>query len=190
MTLASLCQQLLPLSALPPHPAGHAAVAALLLPRCGDVEVLLIRRAERAGDPWSGHIALPGGRCEAGESWLRTAQRETQEEIGLDLTRHGHCLGTLPLVRPQWRDEPLHVAPIVFALRDVPALQPAPSEVEELLWVPLALLASGEVESRYELRLGQTLRSFPAWQWEDRVVWGMTYRILHDLLDRLALAAR
>src|SRR6478752_6570976 len=63
-----------------------AAVAAVLVP--SPDAVLLIRRAERAGDPWSGHMALPGGRREPEDADLvETARRETFEEVGLQLAR-------------------------------------------------------------------------------------------------------
>ena len=61
-----------------------AAVAIVLAP--DPDAVLLIRRAERAGDPWSGHMALPGGRYEPKDpDLLGTALRETVEEVGVAL---------------------------------------------------------------------------------------------------------
>src|SRR5450432_2248558 len=64
----------------------QAAVALLLVP--GPDRLLLSRRAERAGDPWSGHLALPGGRYDAGDvDLLATAIRETEEETGVRLER-------------------------------------------------------------------------------------------------------
>jgi 8-oxo-dGTP pyrophosphatase MutT (NUDIX family) len=48
-------------------------------------QLLLIKRAKREGDPWSGDIALPGGHVELEEDDFQAVCRETQEEIGLDL---------------------------------------------------------------------------------------------------------
>ncbi len=50
-----------------------------------EIEVLLIQRAINARDLWSGHMALPGGRCTRDESELDGAKREVWEEIGLKL---------------------------------------------------------------------------------------------------------
>jgi 8-oxo-dGTP pyrophosphatase MutT (NUDIX family) len=85
-------------------PAREAAVALSLAPHGDDAALLLVRRATHEMDPWSAHIALPGGRIEPGdESLLHTAIRETQEETGLDLT-DATLLGTLSEIRPEsWR---------------------------------------------------------------------------------------
>ncbi|KAJ2956727.1 hypothetical protein NQZ79_g7467 [Umbelopsis isabellina] len=62
----------------------------------GYPEILFIRRAKRAGDPWSGDMAFPGGRNEEGENDLDTVVREVQEEVGLDLNSNDYVkLGCL-----------------------------------------------------------------------------------------------
>ena len=57
----------------------------------GATEVLLIKRAVNRRDPWSGDLAFPGGRQNAGETDLETCIRETKEETGLDLCAGGIC---------------------------------------------------------------------------------------------------
>ena len=80
-------------------PLIWAAVAVILAP--DPDALLLIRRAERAGDPWSGHMALPGGRQEPTEPDLfTTAVRETAEEVGLTLGRR-NLIGALDDVVPR-----------------------------------------------------------------------------------------
>src|SRR4029450_1300778 len=82
--------------ALQPVAPARAAVAVVLRPGAADsAELLLIERARKAGDPWSGHMALPGGRHDPEDVELRsTAERETLEEVGIDL-RGGELLGQL-----------------------------------------------------------------------------------------------
>ena len=82
--------------------AGRAAVALLLRPTWAEPELLLIRRAEREGDPWSGHMALPGGRAAPSDpDPVATAARESAEEVGIDPARAGRLLGALDEVAPR-----------------------------------------------------------------------------------------
>src|SRR5262245_28580055 len=74
-----------------PEPADmlHASVALIVRGRA-DLGVLLIKRAKREGDPWSGHMALPGGRRDPKDaSLIETAAREAREETGVDLESIG-----------------------------------------------------------------------------------------------------
>lgn len=141
----------------------------------GDPEILFIKRAGRAGDRWSGHTALPGGRRDPGdESDLTAAVRETREEIGLDLDA-ANCLraGNLPerVVTTTFGKEALMVlCPYIFLLTDktVPSLQPQPTEVAAIHWVPIrALLSSSlrtleyvDTSSRMARQGGRFLRLF------------------------------
>ena len=91
----------------------------------GEVQVLMIRRAERPGDPWSGHMAFPGGRSESQDAdSLATALRETLEEVGLDTAQHGSCLGRLSdlQTRPSLVGGAMIITPYVFSLQFEPEL--------------------------------------------------------------------
>ncbi|GIW52832.1 MAG: coenzyme A pyrophosphatase [Gemmatimonadales bacterium] len=167
------------------EPRGwQAAVALVLVPNTGreGLDLLLIKRAENPRDPWSGQMALPGGRWEPGDpSLLETAVRETREEVGLDLAP-GQLLGELDDLEPRTRTLPqLVVRPFVFGLGSKPALNPSP-EVALYLWVPLEeLLAEG---SRQEAEIPALGRSFPAYMvGAGYPVWGMTERILSRFLE-------
>src|SRR3989442_10873051 len=85
--------------------------------RGGGLEALFIRRAQRADDPWSGQVALPGGRRDAGDADLfATAVRETREETGIDLAG-AERLGRLDDLYPRTPTlPPVVVRPFVFAL--------------------------------------------------------------------------
>src|SRR5256714_4453421 len=85
--------------------AGVRRAAVALIFHAGEEglpELLFIKRAEYPGDPWSGQIAFPGGREEAGDTSLaQTAVREAREETGIDLEREGMFIGTLDDLRPR-----------------------------------------------------------------------------------------
>ena len=97
--------------------------------------MLLIRRAEREGDPWSGHMAFPGGHIEAGESPLEAAIRETEEEVGLSLTRHSTLLGPLPPAHAQARARRVDMAIYPFVFEASEAL-PRPAQQGRILGIP------------------------------------------------------
>jgi len=164
----------------------RAAVAAVLRPRGDDTEVLLIRRAEREGDPWSGHMALPGGHQEPRDADLRaTALRETLEEVGLDLSEHEYLgqLDELPATI-RGRRVGISIAPHVFALRAEPRLRPN-YEVAEIVWGELGPMARGERDYIKEWRYEGELRRVPAFRVNGHVVWGLTHHILGSLFEVL-----
>src|SRR5690349_438150 len=158
-----------------------AAVALVLLdsvPAGTGLEILLIRRAERAGDPWSGQIAFPCGRYERGDpDLLATAIRETREETGVDLAQ-AERLGSLDDLYPRTPTlPPVVVRPFVFALDRRPGLVPS-AEVEHAFWLPLVRLGEPGVRREITLTLRGVERTFPAYLVDDEVIWGMTEHIL------------
>jgi 8-oxo-dGTP pyrophosphatase MutT (NUDIX family) len=160
-----------------------AAVAVVLVP--SPDAVLLIRRADRAGDPWSGHMALPGGRRDLEDPDLvATAIRETFEEVGLRLDRTD-LLGGLDDVVPRTPVlPPIAVRPFVFTLPDRPPLTPNP-EVAGVRWVHLDHLLHPETYHSARLEFRGEPRDFPAYRVDESIVWGMTERILTGLLAQL-----
>ena len=167
---------------------GRAAVAIVLRETSEGPQVLLIRRAERAGDPWSGHMGFPGGReDERDEDLIATAVRETREELSLDLTRVGRRLGGLPELPAvaRGRATGMVIAPFVFELTEDAPLSYKADEVSEAVWVPLEPLLHGTLRTTiaYELS-GQSTR-LPAHDFEGRIVWGLTYRMLDDFFALL-----
>jgi 8-oxo-dGTP pyrophosphatase MutT (NUDIX family) len=173
----------------PVDPGPHHAEAAVALVLAGDPELSLcvIQRAERADDPWSGHLALPGGRAAAADPHPRAvAERETLEEVGLALDER-HWLGALSQVLVRLGGGGRMVLhPFVYYLgRSLPAFVPS-DEVTEAFWVPLAHLwdvaNAGQVAWERE---GKRLL-YPAIRFRGNALWGLTFRVLtlfSDVLD-------
>lgn len=161
------------------EPFKEAAVALVLRPAADDLEVLLMRRALREGDPWSGQVGLPGGRWDATDPSLEhTALRETLEEVGIDVVANGTVLGQLDELRPRTPVlPPIIVRPFVCALHaDVPVVPN--HEVAELRWVRLGQLFHPETRVRTSVRVREYQMKVDAYQLGDFTVWGMTERIL------------
>jgi len=158
-----------------------AAVALIVIERNG-LEALFIKRAARVGDPWSGQVALPGGRYEPEDGdLLHTAIRETREETGVDLGG-AERLGVLDDLYPRTPTlPPVRVRPFVFTIAAAPPLV-ASDEVERAFWLPLARLAEPGVRRDVKLIVRGEPRIFPAYDLGDDVIWGMTERILTPFL--------
>ena len=163
--------------------ARPAAVSLVLLEGPQGLEILLIRRAERADDPWSGQIALPGGRYGAGDRDLEaTAVRETREETGVDLSA-AERLGALDDLHPRTSTlPPVVVRPFVFALTRRTALVPS-DEVQRAFWLQLGRLSEPGVRREVTLTLRGGARTFPAYLVDDELIWGMTERILAPFVE-------
>jgi len=164
-----------------------AAVAAVLRQAPGGAEVLLIRRAEHERDPWSGHMALPGGHHDAADAdVVATALRETHEEVGLQLDRDTEWIGFLERARVQAVARPgFEIQPLVFALQRDVDLRPNPREVKAVVWAKLDELLSPvtHISVAYPGAKGIEPPRLPAFDVQGHVVWGLTYRILTDLLS-------
>jgi 8-oxo-dGTP pyrophosphatase MutT (NUDIX family) len=166
----------------------YAAVAAILRERDGVTEVLLMRRAHHAGDPWSGHMAFPGGRQDPSDcDLLATALRETEEEIGLRLRPESDLVGRLddlPAVA-RGRRVGLVIAPFVFAVSGDPVFTPNRSEVDEILWTPLDPMLQGERDTTLQWEFEGRSIEVPGYDVDGRVVWGLTHRMLGALFEAL-----
>ncbi|MDD5628875.1 MAG: CoA pyrophosphatase [Elusimicrobia bacterium] len=164
-------------------PGRSCTSVALILAgaRPRDLAVLLMERVQHPHDPWSGHVALPGGHSEPEDAdRLATALRETEEETGLRL-RPEDLLGELDDLSPRTATYPeLAVRPFVFGLLRRPACAPGP-EAAECFWVRLDGLPPAVCAETFVIA-GQP-RRLPAFKLGNRIVWGITYRILRSLLE-------
>jgi len=163
--------------------ARPAAVALVLLEGPEGLEILLIRRAERVDDPWSGQIAFPGGRYDVGDRDLEaTAIRETREETGVDLSS-AEPLGALDDLYPRTSLlPPVVVRPFVFALTRRTPLVPS-DEVQRAFWLPLRRLSEPGVRREVTVTVHGGAHTLPAYLVDDEMIWGMTERILTPFVD-------
>jgi 8-oxo-dGTP pyrophosphatase MutT (NUDIX family) len=170
-----------------------AAVAAILRERNDEAEVLLIRRAEQERDPWSGHMAFPGGRSDpTDDDLLHTAIRETSEEVGLVLSRDRDLVGRLDDLPAIARGKKvgLVIAPFVFSITSDAELSLNECEVREALWTPLSPLARGDRDTAFPYHFDGGELSLPAYDVDGRIVWGLTHRMLSALFELLDGAPR
>ncbi len=163
---------------------GVEAVVAILLwdePGRG-LQTLLVQRAEREGDPWSGQIGLPGGRVKQTVESPRTAlHREVEEEVGIKLEEVGVELGTLSVGHPMRRME-MRVQPCVYGLKVKPKVSIG-SEIAGSFWVNLKELPSKMKMSEVTIR--NEPKSVESFMVEGKIIWGFTYRVLTELIPIL-----
>lgn len=156
-------------------------MAALLTPA---LDLVLIRRATQPSDPWSGHVSFPGGRMEERDSdALHAAIRETCEEIGVRLSPE-QALGELdevPTISPL---PPLLVRPFVFALDAEPSFHPN-VEVASVHTIGLATLLRGDGRGVMERTWQGHTFTLPKVDFDGVRLWGLTLRMVDDLLHRL-----
>jgi len=165
----------------------RAAVAAILRSAPAGPELLFIHRAEDPRDPWSGHMAFPGGKVEAADNGLLAAAlRETREEVGLDLERDAVAVGQLSDVRAVGRGRPLSmvISPYVFELQTTPELT-TNYEVAAVVWVPVAFLADRSNRETMPYRRYGLSVDLPCYRYNGHLIWGLTLGMADDLL-RLA----
>lgn len=171
-----------PVDASPVAESRLAAVSAVLRVVDGEPELLFIKRAELERDPWSGHMAFPGGRLEPGDASLEvTAVRETQEELALDLTQ-GRMLGRLDDLAPRNLSlPPIIIRPFVAIVEPDVTFTPS-EEVAATFWVPLARLRHDSSKAEHVIEINGSRATFPAFRVEQHIVWGLTERIVRQLL--------
>ena len=168
-----------------PLPSKRAAVAISLRLGVSGPEMLMIQRAVREGDPWSGHMGFPGGRKDASDATdVACAKRETLEEIGFDLDTHGELICQLSDVNTGWRaDRPeMLVAPFIFRVDSTPDFE-LNHEVDDTIWVPLSFLLDDANRSRHQWDWrGEVLES-DAFTYDNRLIWGLSLMMIDELLE-------
>ena len=168
--------------------AGRAAVAIMVREGSDATEMLMIRRATREGDPWSGHMGFPGGRRDPEDaSNFSCALRETREEIGVDLSQWGTPLGELSDVNTGWRkDRPeMLVTPFIFQVSELPALTPN-YEVDYVVWVPLHFLMDAANREPLEWDWKGKKMETDSYLYDSYRIWGLSLMMIDEMTGLLA----
>ena len=171
----------------PERGTHQAAVAIVLRERADDTDILLIKRAEKKGDPWSGDMAFPGGHREPQDADLAAAAlRETREEIGLAVDR-ANMIGELSQQRPARRARAFDmlVAPFVFFLDGDPSFDLS-DEVDAVVWSRLAPMHGGRSRASEDRLIAGIPTPFNGYRvGGGHFVWGLTYRMIETLFEAL-----
>ena len=162
---------------------ANAAVALLLKSKRSDFDVLFVKRVKNPSDPWSGQMALPGGKRESKDASLKdTVLRETLEETGIELNQC-RFLGVLSAVKSEPKPE-IKILPFVVILEDEPKLKLNKAELETFIWVPYEEIVQSQ--GKAEFSFGKV----PSFILADAVVWGVTYKILSKFVKAVEEASR
>lgn len=157
---------------------ANAAVALFLKPMDRDLEVFFVKRVENPNDPWSGQMALPGGKRDAKDQNLKqTVVRETLEETNINLLDHCRFLGVMETQRSASRPE-MRILPFVVLLEHESTIE-LNEELEGFVWISLGELVQHKGTVKF------SFGDFPAYIVGNSVIWGLTYRILEKLIDTL-----
>ena len=161
---------------------ANAAVVILLKVANQDFQVLFVKRSEKFGDPWSGQTAFPGGKRDPEDRNLKeTVVRETLEETSMNLLEGCRFLGAMDAVKTTQKSG-MQVLPFVVLLEKQQAIK-LNEELTDYFWVPLKELAKHKGTVKFSV--GER----PAYIIDEHVVWGLTYRILQNLILLLASVA-
>jgi len=163
----------------------RSAVAMILQVREGELCILMIKRAEREGDPWSGQMAFPGGRMDPEDAnGYAVARRETEEEVGLCLGPQDTCIGRLSDLnaRPHRGVLGMAVSPFVFRLQREVQFTPN-YEVAEVVWVPIEFLLDTDNRQQMTWEYRGAKIPMPCYFFEGRRIWGLSLIMLDELMD-------
>ena len=166
---------------------GKEASVAFIIELEPKPHVIFIRRATREDDPWSGHMALPGGRNEdKDKDLLETAIRETKEEIGIELN-YDDCLGKLNPHSPRMGRSMFRIHPFYFIEQKLNRFNIDPLEVAQVHKIPLKNLVDLSFYDWRSFSFRSTSNvQLPSFKLDDIEIWGVTYVFLMDFLSLLS----
>jgi len=165
----------------------RSSVAILIREREKIFEVLMIKRAERLGDPWSGHMAFPGGRRDRGDkNSFTTAIRETSEEVGICLPECARYLGRLSdqKARSSQFNLGMLVTPFIFFMIREEQFR-LNYEVASSIWIPLDFFANPKNREVMVWSRGSFSMEVPCYKYDKYCVWGLSLSMLMELIAAL-----
>lgn len=160
---------------------NRSAVSIMTTVINGMPHLLMIQRARREGDPWSGQMAFPGGRqSPTDRNILHTACREAEEEVGLDptslTTRITRLSDLVTRSHQSWK--PQVVTPFLFELPHVPTLC-INHEAYAELWIPSHIF--NQSATAYPWPLGPFTVTLPCYYHAERPIWGLSLLMIRSL---------
>lgn len=169
----------------PPGDVVQSAVLLMLRESETGFRIWFIRRTEHPGDPFSGHVAFPGGKRKDEDGTLAdTAVREVSEELGFDASRGAEILGEMDFVRPLTPSVRRYaVKPFVAVLGGETEFSPN-YEVAECFSAPVSHLLDGKNRDVRKRNRGGAAVDDYVFVYENRIIWGLTGRILNEFLAR------
>ena len=169
----------------------HASVGILIAGTKQNPSICFIRRAKWEGDPWSEHIAFPGGSRAPGEDALQTLQRELEEEIGWIVEeRQGPVHLPQLRIRLAGRERLLLLDAFVYRVEGAPPVLRCGPEVESAFWIPVAELWSLNNLHHHSLGDGGETLVYPAIRTSEGIIFGITLRVLTLLSDQFGIPLR
>ena len=157
----------------------QAAVVVLLKTNGHDFQVLFVTRAEKSTDPWSGQTALPGGKRNPEDRNMKeTVVRETVEEAGINILEGYRFLGAMEPLRSTQKPE-MKILPFVVLQENEQTIK-LNEELTEYFWIHLKELVQNKRSIKF------SFGEYPAYIIEKNIIWGLTYKIVHNLLSLLS----
>lgn len=155
---------------------ADAAVALVLKTVNQDFKVLFVKRVENPTDPWSGQMALPGGKRDSKDKDLKqTVVRETSEETNINILHRCRFLGVMETLRSTQRPD-MKILPFVILLEHEPSIKLS-EELEGFVWISLEELV------RHKGIVKFSFGESPAYIVGNSIIWGLTYRILERFIN-------